>query len=418
MKNCLILLTNYYPFHKGEEYLESEIDYLATNFEHIYIISTMVSKEMTQTRRVPENVTVIPIGIDHSVFGKIKMSLSHFKDIVTDQFKRKLISTDTRGKLLAKLYCIYFESRAMSVYNNLKQKLKNIDFSKYEKITIYSYWLYITARVAIDLKNNFFKNKDTYVFSRAHRYDLYEEFAPLGYLPEREYLLQHLDEVFPVSQDGVQSLVRKFPNYSNKITVKRLGTFSTNTISKFNRDKLYIVSCSIVRKVKRLDLLIEALAELEKKEVPYHWTHIGDGPEFQRIKKLAQNKLNMENVHFTRFLKNQDVINWYKDNYVTVFINISASEGVPVSIMEAMSMQIPIIATDVGGTGEIVENNKNGFLLPENCSVHEIVDALLKLKKMSIEDYNSLRHNAFSTWKEKSNAEILYSEFAKMIANK
>src|SRR5690606_24886438 len=141
-------------------------------------------------------------------------------------------------------------------------------------------------RVAIDLKNNFFKNKDTYVFSRAHRYDLYEEFAPLGYLPEREYLLQHLDEVFPVSQDGVQSLVRKFPNYSNKITVKRLGTFSTNTISKFNRDKLYIVSCSIVRKVKRLDLLIEALAELEKKEVPYHWTHIGDGPEFQRIKKL------------------------------------------------------------------------------------------------------------------------------------
>ena len=58
MNNCLILLTNYYPFHKGEEYLESEIAYLSEKFKDIYIISTMVSDKMEQTRQVPENVTV------------------------------------------------------------------------------------------------------------------------------------------------------------------------------------------------------------------------------------------------------------------------------------------------------------------------------------------------------------------------
>lgn len=70
MNNCLILLTNYYPFHKGEEYLESEIEYLSKSYKKIYIISTMVSNEMQQTRTVPENVVILPIGIKHSIAGK------------------------------------------------------------------------------------------------------------------------------------------------------------------------------------------------------------------------------------------------------------------------------------------------------------------------------------------------------------
>lgn len=416
MKNCLILLTNYYPYHKGEEYLESEIEYLACNFEHIYIISTMVSDDMSQTRQVPENVTVIPVGIKHTILGKVKMFSNHCSNIVFDKTRREIISSGTEGNFLAVLYGIYFESRAMSVYNKLVSLLEDIDFSRYKKITIYSYWLYITARVGIELKYNYFKGRKVFLFSRAHRYDLYEENAPLKYLPEREYLLTNLDKIYPVSLDGVKYLTRKFPKFEQKISVKRLGTFSPNTTSNFKRDKLYIVSCSIVRKVKRLDLLIEALLELEKNDISYHWTHIGDGPEFENIKKLAQKTLNMNNVNFAGFLKNQEVINWYKDNYVSVFINLSASEGVPVSIMEAMSMHIPVIATDVGGTGEIVNKN-NGILLPKDCGISEIVDALIRIKEMNEMDYNELRKNAFIMWKEKCNADILYSDFARMISN-
>ena len=69
MKRCLILLTNYYPFHKGEEYLESEIEHLSANFHQIFVVSTMVSKDMIQTRTVPQNVTVLPIGIKHTLMA-------------------------------------------------------------------------------------------------------------------------------------------------------------------------------------------------------------------------------------------------------------------------------------------------------------------------------------------------------------
>ena len=60
---------------------------------------------------------------------------------------------------------------------------------------------------------------------------------------------------------------------------------------------------------------------------------------------------------------------------VDLFLNVSEYEGVPVSVMEAQSFGIPVIATAVGGTPEIV-NEENGFLLPENPSQDEIASAI------------------------------------------
>lgn len=415
MNNCLILLTNYYPFHKCEEYLESEIEYLSKSYKKIYIISTMVSNEMQQTRTVPENVVILPIGIKHSIAGKSKMVLRQFSTINKDKLKTKMIKADSKGKLSHKLYCYYFESRAMDVYDRAERQLNEYDFEQYDSITVYSYWLYITARVAVELKHKYFKERNPYTISRAHRYDLYEDAAPLKYLPERDYLLKSLDAVYPCSQDGVEALNQTYPAYKDKVSVERLGTISTNVLSNTMNDKLYIVSCSVVRKVKRIDLLIEALVKLEEKNIPYVWTHIGGGPEFERIKKLAKSKLNMEQVKFTGFVKNQEVLNWYKENPATVFVNLSASEGVPVAIMEAISMGLPVIATDVGGTREIVENGKNGYLLDKDCTVKEIVESLNGFHSMNSEQYKKMCDNALGIWKERSNAEVLYSEFVNQL---
>ncbi|MCM3054282.1 glycosyltransferase [Caldibacillus thermoamylovorans] len=418
MKKCLILLTNYYPFHKGEEYLESEIKYLAANFHQIYVISTMVSNDMRQTRTVPDNVIVLPVGIKHSKLGKLKMVVRQYKRIYKDKEKRTMIKQDTKGRLLRKLYCYYFESRSLDVYDQLKNKLKNIDFDQYSSITIYSYWLYVTARVALELRNDFFKDRNLYTFSRAHRYDLYEDVAPLKYLPERDYLLSGLDAVYPCSQDGVDSLSQTYPKYKDKIEVERLGTISSGVVSHTKNDKLYIISCSVVRKVKRLDLLIEALTQLEKEQIPFLWTHIGDGPEFEKIKKLAQKKLDNKNFQFTGFLKNHAVLNWYRENPATVFINLSSSEGVPVAIMEAISMGLPVIATDVGGTREIVDSNLNGYLLKKDCTIQDIVDCFYKFYCMNENDFNEICNRALKTWSEKSNAEVLYSNFVNKLIEK
>lgn len=413
MNNCLILLTNYYPFHKGEEYLESEIEHLAANFQKIFVIPTMVSSDLKKTRTVPKNVTILPVGIKHSILGKASMVTRQLRNILKDSQKRQMIKDDSNGKILPLMYCHYFESRAMDIYDRTIKLLDKYNFNKYDSITIYSYWFYITARLGVELKNKYFKNRNLYLLTRAHGYDINEHVNPLKYLPEREYLLKHLDNVFPVSQNGVDFLKSKYTKYKNKIEVRRLGTKSLKIKKQNNNNKmLYIVSCSTVRKLKRIDLIIDALTVLQKENIQFKWTHIGNGPDFEHIKKLAKQKLNSENFNFTGYMSNNNVLQWYMNNPTTVFVNTSISEGVPVSIMEAMSMSIPIIATDVGGTSEIVKNEENGFLLNKNCTVDDIVRCLLLIYRMSTVEYGKMCEKSYQIWNEKSNAEKLYSNFA------
>ena len=61
-------------------------------------------------------------------------------------------------------------------------------------------------------------------------------------------------------------------------------------------------------------------------------------------------------LHLFGHLDNNEIFNMYKNNSYDYFITLSESEGLPVSIMEAISCGIPVIATAVGGITEIVIN--------------------------------------------------------------
>ncbi|MDE5415843.1 glycosyltransferase [Alkalihalobacterium chitinilyticum] len=413
MNDCLILITNYYPFHKGEEYLETELPYLANGYSKIYVVSTMADNNMKQTRSVPSNVEVIKSGVSHSLIGKLKMVLFGSKRAFYSRKKHSLLGEDGNSSILKRAFSFYFECRSNYIYSVIKDKLKGEEFDKFKKITIYSYWFYVTARVAVKLKQVYFQKGKIYTISRAHGYDINEHVNPLNFLPERKFLLHSLDSVFPVSQNGVDFLKSKYPEYKDKVEVKRLGTKKQKAHIQNSNDKLNIVTCSVVRKLKRLDLLIEALAILREKNINFKWTHIGDGPEFENIKKIASEKLDENEYNFTGFIKNNEVLEWYKSNLTTVFVNISSSEGVPVSIMEAMSKSLPVIATDVGGTKEIVEPNVTGYLLKRDCTKYEIADSLIKINTLSKDEYQIMCKEAFYRWDEQCNAERLYSTFTK-----
>jgi glycosyltransferase involved in cell wall biosynthesis len=60
----------------------------------------------------------------------------------------------------------------------------------------------------------------------------------------------------------------------------------------------------------------------------------------------------------------ETIISFFKDNAVDLFVNLSVYEGVPVSIMEAISFGIPVVATDVGAVREVVITGRSGLLVP------------------------------------------------------
>ncbi len=142
---------------------------------------------------------------------------------------------------------------------------------------------------------------------------------------------------------------------------------------------------------------------------------MGDGPQLPEISELAEKLLGGKaNVSyaFLGFLSNDKVLAQYKDNPADVFLNLSSSEGIPVAVMEAMSFAIPVIATDVGGVSEIV-NNENGILLSPNPDPEEVKQAIVKFCIMDEKTYVQYRKNAYQTWEEKYNAEKNYPAFVR-----
>ena len=99
-----------------------------------------------------------------------------------------------------------------------------------------------------------------------------------------------------------------------------------------------------------------------------------------------------------------------------IFINSSASEGVPVNIMEALSMEISALAPDVGGISELIYDNRNGYLLNADLTAEEIATATERIYLLSDEQYRSLRDGARKVWQVAWNAAANYQAFADGLA--
>lgn len=416
----LILLTNYYPFFKGEEYLESEIQYLSKSFDRIIVIATMIGKDEKPTRQLPENVTAHASGVDHSIRGKAKMILNNFTK--ASKKIKTLYSHGDYSNGLKKLYATYFEARAMTIYPSICQIMDKENMKSTDSVVIYSYWLYITAHLAVQLKLDYFKNRTPYTISRAHRYDVDEEAASLRFLPFRPYLLESLDAIHPVSSYHESFLKNKYPAFAEKVTRRALGVNAPN-INFEERARLpleqTIVSVSAMRKVKRIDLLIEALSLLAKNdpELNFKWVHFGAGGDFEHMKKLASEKLPSGKYELKGHRPNTELQQWYEQNRPKVFVNVSTSEGVPVSIMEACSYGIPVLATDAGGNSDIVKDHVNGRLLPVELTKEQLANSLHELLTADEESISVLSNHAHDTWLNDFHAEKLYSAFSAELLN-
>ncbi|MBI9068001.1 MAG: glycosyltransferase [Salinivirgaceae bacterium] len=402
----LIILTRGFPYGSGEAFLETELFFLSQNYgkilifaqtDHIY--SEFNSDEM---REVPKNVSVEKINT-----YKKPTPLKILKNLLLTNF---LISEITHldihiifnKKVIRTAFQYYF--KAVHNYNFIKRKI-----NKNRNNLFYSYWSFEEPLTMIMLKNKF----KGVCFARAHGGDVYEQLQENNYLPFRKIYLKKLDKIFTVSEKG-QKHITKHNYFINKVAVSKLGTLP----GVFNLDKtenvLKIISIGALYNIKRIDLLINSISLINS--IPIRWIHFGTGPDKQEIHTLAKNKLNKVNINynFEGFINNNDLRSFLNNNYFDVSLNTSSSEGIAVSIMETMSFGIPCIATAVGGTPEIV-NNENGYLLTENPTPKEVAEKIMQYFWLPTEQKQNKRIHAYQTWNEKHNAEKNYNFFIKEI---
>ena len=280
------------------------------------------------------------------------------------------------------------------------------DVSQQRVDIIYSYWLFAGALAAAWLRKDGFAQ---IAISRAHGGDLYHDRSPLGYLSGQHPAIARLNKIFCISQHGVDYLKKHHPNAQHKIELSRLGVQPApvkNALSVDNR--LHLVSCAYLSPVKRIDLLVKAL---DRCQIPVTWTHLGGGKLEDEIRQMAAGLPENIHWHITGPIPNQEILQFYQEHPVDLFINVSASEGLPVSIMEAMSYGIPVAATDVGGSKELVISGQSGILLPADITPELTAQTITDFYQLPDPQKQAMRQTAWQTWHERVNAETQYPAF-------
>ena len=409
----LILLTKHYPFGTGEEFIEGEVDELSSLFENLTIIACQVPYDSEQTRTVSDNVNVIRINVSNSAIRKLFYCISGLRGLFDSDVRKELHSAKS---FMAKGAVFYYLGKVCSIYSKVYSAVKDNASIKEGSTIIYSYWLYDTADIAIRLRDSGIFGKKSIAVSRGHGYDVYSERNSANWIPFQADRIRKLDLSLICSNDGRDYLRARYPDQQDKIQTSYLGTADFGLGCSVSNDQFHLVTCSWLAPLKRLDLLIDALVIAQQRHKnKLKWTCIGSGELLDHYKDRAENELKHMEIVMTGALTKAQLYKYYSDNSVDLFVNVSESEGLPVSIMEAQSFGIPSLATDAGGTREITINGSTGLLIPVKSTAVEIADALDFFLTMPSDKKNEYRMKCRSTWEEYFNSKTNYRRFAKQI---
>ena len=390
----LNFFTAEFPFKNAETFIENEIPIIAKSFEKINIFPHYFNNNKTH-RIVPDNVNVIQLESE-----KLGALSFNYKVLIVKFFINEFFLTSKK---------IFFLKTYRLRLSELKQAAIKAQYIETNDLLLknavnYSFWMNEWALVLTFLKKR--KVINNFIF-RCGGFDIWDERHEGNYLPFRGVIYKYANNIYPNTKLG-EVYIKNKKLYSHKVNHQYFGTKDFG-LGKFNKDDAFtIVSISNVIPLKRVGLIIEILKNVNRK---VKWVHFGDGELLEEIKIKAQNNLKHHIVEFKgRLPKFKDVLKYYIDNTVHLFISTSETEGLPVTMQEAISFGVPIMATNVGGVSEIV-NNTTGYLLDKNIDVNAAANFINNFENSV---YNTLkkRKEIRQFWEDNFNAEKVYLKFA------
>lgn len=383
----IAILTNAYPYLPGEQFIEDEIGYWAAHDD--ISVTLLPARAAGKPRPVPAHVAV---GLDMAGTigaGRLWFMLAALCSAI---FWRELGYLRQARKLHPRTVAraLLHTSKALEQAAQLRRHAKahgRIDVA-------YCYWNDTQACAAVLARETGAVRK---VVSRVHGFDLYEARRDHGYMPLKRQFIAAFDAIFALSHEARSYLQRTYGAPPENIRIGPLGVPLAGVLARPNRAGfLHVMSVSSCLRVKRLDRVVDALRLLadRHRNIRMTWTHVGGGPLLEETMAVARLKLaGLDNLdfRFTGELPHHAVKARYLDAPVDMLVNTSESEGVPVSIMEAMSAGVPVVAPDVGGISSLV-SGRCGVLLSPHPDAREIADAMDRVA--FADGHDRLRANA------------------------
>lgn len=185
---------------------------------------------------------------------------------------------------------------------------------------------------------------------------------PEPYLKE---LITNAKPFITISNYNKKLLTEKYNLSSDQIVLNYCGIDTNYFKRQENIEKpgsFSIISVTALKKVKGVTYLIEACRLLKEQHISFKCGIIGGGSEYNSLFNLIQES-GIEDCTTLLGVKTQSEIWEYLSNS-DIFVLPSISEGIPVTVMEAMAMELPVIASNITGLPEIIEDGINGYLVP------------------------------------------------------
>ncbi len=395
----LWLFTMRFPFGTGEPFLEAELPVLAEHYARITIVPLFAEGA---PRAVPAHVRVRPLVKEPYRGAPPATMLRHWR---VYQQAARAVRTSAPGRAMLNQQWPTLRSQLRQALHRALVIAPEL-FKEHgpEETSLYSYW---TADWATALGLVQVLDPRVRFVTRMHGFDLYAERAPGGWPAFQAFHVARAARLFVASDAGLKDLQRRYPQQRDRFERAHLGTADHGPGPWTPGAMLRIASCSNLVPLKRVELLAEALALAR---MPVRWTHFGDGPGRAALEERVRMLPAHVQVDLRGNVPNEALMTWYRQEPVDLFVHLSASEGgVPVALQEAASFGVPLLATEAGGSPELV-GPRTGELLPLDVDAAAVATALERMAHGVCRDA-VFREGVRAAWGEGFRAAVNHARF-------
>ncbi|MEN6293488.1 MAG: glycosyltransferase, partial [Methanobacterium sp.] len=207
------------------------------------------------------------------------------------------------------------------------------------------------------------------IFITVHGMDVNNFMKNLPFRMLIQFSLNNSAQIITVSKDLAENIKSLHINHEkitilrNSVNIQQFKPIKNKNIRYkhgIGKEDILVLFVGYLDVFKGIFELVDSFNEIKQENIKL--MIVGTGPKKYELKDRVH-KLGLEKtVIFTGNLKPEEMHNYYQA--ADIFTLPSYTEGLPISILEAMSCGTPVIATNVGGIPEIIDDNINGFIIP------------------------------------------------------